>query len=205
MEMDFEAPSWDYFYQLCLELGDKVKGSGFMPEILLGISRGGLIPLRILSDLFEHAIVATVKVEFYEDVAKAGQEPRVTQQPSVDVKGKRVLLVDDVADTGKSLSLLRGRLEEGGVAQLRIATVYYKPWSILKPHFSVRDTKKWIIFPHERRETIFKFASSCLQGGASIEEVREKLIQCGLEPLLVRRFLDEYVEERISPRGKVAG
>jgi len=205
MEIDFETPSWDYFYQLCLELGDKVKGSGFMPEILLGVSRGGLIPLRILSDLFENAVVATVKVEFYEDVAKTGQEPRLTQPPSVDIRGKRVLLVDDVADTGKSLSLLKGRLEEEGVAGLRIATVYYKPWSLLKPHYSVRDTKKWIIFPHERRETVFKFASSCLKSGRSIEEVREKLIQSGLEPLLVRRFLDEYVEERINRRGKGAG
>lgn len=204
-EIDFETPSWDYFYQLCLELGDKIKKSGFKPEILLGISRGGLIPLRILSDLIESAVVATVKVEFYEDVAKTGQEPKMTQHVSVDVKDKRVLLIDDVADTGKSLSLMSDLLEEEGVVELRIATVYYKPWSLLKPHYYIRCTDKWIIFPHERRETIFKLASSCLERGKSLEDVRDRLIQCGLEPMLVRRFLNEYVEEKINPRGIGAG
>ncbi|TLN02621.1 phosphoribosyltransferase, partial [bacterium] len=203
-EVEFETPSWDYFYQLCLELGDKVKRS-FDPEILLGISRGGLIPLRIMSDLFENAIVATVKVEFYEDVAKTSQEPRMTQPISVDVKNKRVLVIDDVADTGKSLALLVERLEEIGAEEIKIATVYYKPWSLLRPHYYIRDTERWIIFPHERRETIFKIASSYIKGGRSLEDVTDKLIQCGLEPLLVRRFLDEYREEYISRHGTAAG
>lgn len=197
-EIEFETPSWDYFYQLCLELGDKIKRSSFKPEILLGISRGGLIPLRILSDLFEDAMVATVKVEFYEDVAKTGQEPRITQPISVDVKNKRVLVVDDVADTGKSLVLLKDKLVEKGVAELRIATVYYKPWSLLKPNYYIRDAQKWIIFPHERRETVFRIASSYLKNGKSLEEVRDMLVKCGLEPLLVRRFLNEYEEERLA-------
>lgn len=75
----------------------------------------------------------------------------------------------------------------------------------MKPHYYIRCTDKWIIFPHERRETIFKLASSCLERGKSLEDVRDRLIQCGLEPMLVRRFLNEYVEEKINPRGIGAG
>jgi hypoxanthine phosphoribosyltransferase len=204
-EIEFETPSWDYFYQLCLELGDAIKRSGFRPDVLIGISRGGLIPLRILSDLFEDAVVATVKVEFYEDVAKTGKEPRITQPVSVDIMGKSVLIVDDVADTGRSLAMLKRGLEEKGTADLRIATVYYKPWSILVPNYFIRGTVKWIIFPHERRETVFKLASSYLSRGKSLEEVKDRLIQFGLEPLLVRRFLKEYGEEMANHRGRASG
>jgi hypoxanthine phosphoribosyltransferase len=202
METEFETPSWDYFYQLCLELGEAVKKSSFEPEILLGISRGGLIPLRILSDVLPEATVATVRIEFYQDIAKTMQEPRITQQVSVDVKGRRVLVVDDVADTGKSLAVLKDDLREKDSGEVRIATVYYKPWSIVKPDYYVRDTDKWIIFPHERRETVFKLASSCLENGGNLNEIEKKLIKCGLEPLLVKRFLGDFMEEKISHRGK---
>ncbi|MEM2884509.1 MAG: phosphoribosyltransferase [Thermoproteota archaeon] len=205
MTEEFETPSWDYFYQLCLELGEAVKKSGFKPEILLGISRGGLVPLRILNDVLPDATVATVRIEFYQDVAKTMQEPRITQQVSVDVKGKRVLVVDDVADTGKSLAVLKGDLEGKGSGELRIATVYYKPWSCVKPDYYVRRTEKWIIFPHERRETVFKLASSCLERGGSLDEMEEKLVHYGLEPLLVKRFLGEFLEEAVSRRGKGTG
>ncbi|MGQ9513540.1 MAG: phosphoribosyltransferase [Thermoproteota archaeon] len=201
-ETEFETPSWDYFYQLCLELGEAVKRSGYRPEILLGISRGGLIPLRILSDVLPEATVATVRIEFYQDIAKTMQEPRITQQVSVDVKRRKVLIVDDVADTGKSLAVLKEDLKRKGSEEVRIATVYYKPWSIVKPEYYVRESKKWIIFPHERRETVFKLASSFLDKGRSLSEVEYKLVECGFEPLLVKRFLREFMEEKINHHGR---
>jgi hypoxanthine phosphoribosyltransferase len=133
------------------------------------------------------------------------QEPRITQQVSVDVRGKKVLIIDDVADTGKSLAVLMEDLRRKGSEEVKIATVYYKPWSIVKPEYYMRETKKWIIFPHERRETVFKLASSFLEKGRSLNEVEYKLVECGLEPLLVKRFLKEFMNEKISHHGRAIG
>jgi len=192
--LEFEIPSWDYFYQLCLELGGRVRESGFKPDVLLGISRGGLVPVRILSDLFDKAEVATVRVEFYEDIAKTAREPRITQPVSVDVKGRSVLVVDDVADTGRSLALVKRRVEELGAAHIRVATTYYKPWSVIVPDYWVRRTEKWIVFPHERRETALKVARRILKEGGTLEQAHEALVAAGMEPILARRFLRDASE-----------
>ena len=89
-----------------LKLLGRLKESKFDPDIIVGISRGGWVPARIISDLFEKPILANVSVEFYEQLGETKGEPRITQPISISVKEKKVLVVDDVADTGKSLALV---------------------------------------------------------------------------------------------------
>lgn len=188
--MEFEVISWEHFYQLTLELVEKVLKSGYMPEAIIGVSRGGLVPLRIFSDEFEELEIGIIRVAFYEDVKKTGRKPRILQDVNVDVSGKRVLVVDDVADTGRSLEVVRRRLENKGAREVRIATVYYKPWSTLKPDYYVKKTEKWIIFPHEIGETIRSLAQRNLkEGGKTLDEFRDMLIDIGLPPMIVDSYL----------------
>jgi len=188
--MEFEVVSWEHFYQLTLELVDKVLRSGYRPDVIIGISRGGLVPLRIFSDEFENVEIGVIRVVFYEDVEKTKSEPKITQDVNVDVSGRKVLIVDDVADTGRSLEVVRKHIQDKGASSVRIATVYYKPWSILKPDYYVKKTEKWIIFPHEVGETIRKLAKHKLrEENKTIEEFREMLIDIGLPPMLVDKYL----------------
>jgi len=76
-----------------------------------------------MSDLLENPELANVKAEFYLSVAETKGEPVITQPVSVSVKGKKVLVVDDVADTCKSLALVRKHLKEQGATQVKIATI----------------------------------------------------------------------------------
>jgi hypoxanthine phosphoribosyltransferase len=196
-EMEFEIPSWDQIYELLLNLASTVRKTGFKPEIIIGVSRGGWPPARVMSDLLENPNVANVAAEFYIDVAETKGKPVITQPVSILVEGKRVLVVDDVADTGESLRLVRSYLEEQGATEVKTATIYYKPWSVIIPDYYEKETRSWIIFPWERKETVRKIVEKCKRQGNSINTAKEKLVSSGLERKLVERFIQEIFGEKI--------
>ncbi|HID60379.1 MAG TPA: phosphoribosyltransferase, partial [Hadesarchaea archaeon] len=150
----YEAPSWDYIYTLCIQVADQVKHSEYEPDLIVAVSRGGWVPGRVLSDILNLPKIATIKVEYYTDVYKTRSKPEITQPLPIDVSGKRVLLVDDIADSGRSLELVRQHLYEQGAKDVKICTLYHKPWSTVKPDFNARKTNAWVCFPHEIFETM---------------------------------------------------
>ncbi|MCZ2856566.1 MAG: phosphoribosyltransferase [Candidatus Bathyarchaeota archaeon] len=194
LDLEFDIPTWEQIYTLLLNLSDQIKRAKFRPDVIVGVSRGGWPPARILSDLLENPELANVKAEFYLGVAKTKGEPVITQPVSVSVHGKKILIVDDVADTGKSLRLVRSHLKEQSAADVKIATIYYKPWSVVTPDWFERETSHWIIFPWERKETVRNVVKRFKGEGKTVEEAKEILIHHGLDRKLVERFLKEILE-----------
>jgi hypoxanthine phosphoribosyltransferase len=194
-ELEFEVPTWNQIYKMLLNLAEKIQKSGFKPDIIVGVSRGGWPPARVLSDLMGNPNLANVKAEFYLGVAETKGEPTLTQPVSMEVAGKKVLIVDEVADTGKSLKLVKEHIIQKGATEVRIATVYYKPWSIVKPDYYEKETSCWIVFPWEIKETIRKIAKRYREKGKPIEEETAKLVKAGIAAELVERFLKEIFEE----------
>jgi len=192
----FEIPTWEKIYDLLLNLANKIRKTGFKPDVIVGIARGGWPPARILSDLLENPELANVKAEFYLSVAETKGEPVITQPVSVSVKGKKVLVVDDVADSGKSLALVKQHLEEQGAKEVRIATIYYKPWSIITPDWFEEETSHWIIFPWERKETVRRILEKCQKQGKTVEEAKKTLTSYGFDRKLVEKFIQEISEEK---------
>jgi hypoxanthine phosphoribosyltransferase len=193
--LELEIPSWDRIYSLLLKLAETVRKSGFEPDVIVGVSRGGWIPARIMSDLLETPKLANVTTEFYVGVAETKREPSITQSVSVSVKDKKVLVVDDVADTGESLKLVNSHLKNQGASEIKIATIYYKPWSITVPHYYEKETRCWIVFPWERKETVRKTVEKFRGEKRTVEDAEEKLISSGLNRELVERFIKEVAEE----------
>jgi len=191
---EFEIPTWERIYELLLDLASRIRRADFKPDVIVGVSRGGWLPARIMSDLLENPEIANVKAEFYLGVAETKGEPVITQPVSVSVKNKRVLVVDDVADTGKSLALVKEHLNEQGATEVKIATIYYKPWSIVTPDWFERKTSDWIIFPWERKETVRRILEKCKNQNISPEKAKEILVHYGLDRKLVERFLKEIAE-----------
>lgn len=184
----FEVPSWDYIYELLIELAEKIKKSGFKPDIIVGISRGGWPPARVMSDLLENPNITSIRVEFYLDVYKTADKPTITQPISVPIKDKRVLIVDDVSDTGKTLKLVYEELTKQA-REVKTATLYYKPWTDYEPDFYAKVTDAWIIFPWDRYEMIKNLGRKMLDEGKTLREVEEELGKIGLEPSIVKRFV----------------
>ncbi|MBS7640851.1 phosphoribosyltransferase [Candidatus Bathyarchaeota archaeon] len=193
--MEFEVPSWDEIYEMLLSLADMIRRDLFNPEVIVGVSRGGWPPARVMSDLLGNIELANVRVEFYRGVAETKSEPVITQPISLPVKGKNVLIMDDVADTGKSLRVVRDHVAEAGAKSIKIATIYYKPWSIIVPDYYVRVTERWIVFPWERKETVRNLVAKCMRNGIPIDEVKGKLIKGGMDQRLLERFITEVLEE----------
>ncbi|VVC03680.1 Xanthine phosphoribosyltransferase [Candidatus Burarchaeum australiense] len=149
--MKLLRPKWDDVDEMCEELALAIRDSGFRPDVIVGIARGGWVPARLLSDKMHHEHVASMRVEFYTAPGETRKVPAITQPVSVSVKDKRVLLVDDVSDTGHSLEIALKSFCDA--KEVRTATLHYKPHSILKPDYFVGTTSDWIVYPWEVEET----------------------------------------------------
>jgi hypoxanthine phosphoribosyltransferase len=194
-EAEFEVATWNQIYAMLLSQAEKIRQSGFKPDVIVGITRGGWIPARVLSDLLEIPDLAVVRVEFYLGVAETRKEPVLTQRVSAGVEGKKALLVDDVADTGKSLQLAKEHILQQGATEVRIATVYRKPFSIIKPDYYEKETRRWVVFPWETKETIRKIVEKH-RDKTAVNLETAKLVKAGLPKQLVEEFLKEMLEER---------
>jgi hypothetical protein len=191
----FDVPGWNQVYTMLLSLADKIRKNKFNPDVIVGVSRGGWPPARVLSDLLGNPNLANVRAEFYVGIAETEHEPALTQPVSVPVEGKKVLLVDEVADTGKSLKLVKEHLVEQKAAEVKVATVYYKPWSIVKPDYYEKETSRWVVFPWERKETVRKIMARCREDKVSFEREKTMLVKAGMPAKLVDKFLKEILEE----------
>jgi hypoxanthine phosphoribosyltransferase len=179
---------------MLINLSKDIKETGFDPDVIVGVSRGGWTPARVLSDLLLKPEIANIKVEFYLGVEKTKEEPKITQPVSINVEVKRLLVVDDVSDTGKSLRLVKEYLIKQGARDIRIATLYYKPWSITVPDFYQKTTKSWVIFPWERKEAFRKVIERFTEEGRPIKKAISTLIDAGFDSSLARQFHDEISE-----------
>jgi hypoxanthine phosphoribosyltransferase len=186
--LDFEIPSWERIHWFSIEVAEEVKRSKFNPDIIVGISRGGWVPARIISDLLEKAVLANVSVEFYEQLGETKGKPTITQPISISVKEKKLLLVDDVADTGQSLALVKKYLKDVGALEIKIASVYYKPWSTVIPDYYRKETSLWIIFPWEVKESLRKIFEKFRGQNITVDDIKQKLLQLGLDGKLIEKL-----------------
>jgi hypothetical protein len=193
--LGFEVPNWEQIYEMLLKIAEKVKADSFNPDIIVGVCRGGWPPARVISDLLDNPELANVKAEFYLGVGETKGEPVITQPVSTSVRGKKILIVDEVADTGKSLRLVKEHLMERGALEVKIAVIYYKPWSLIIPDYYEKETPLWVVFPWEIRETVKKLMEKCEREGRSFEEEKRKLVEAGLNPRLIERFEREISGE----------
>lgn len=145
---DKEVLTWEQFGTASRELAQSIADSDFTPEIIIAIARGGLLPAGSLSYALGLKLSDAINVEFYTDVHETLPDP-VLLAPMLDtasIAGKRLLVVDDVADSGRTLALVLELLRETG-ADARSAVLYAKSASVIAPDFAWRRTDRWIVFP----------------------------------------------------------
>ncbi|MDI9928347.1 phosphoribosyltransferase [Rhodococcus sp. IEGM 1341] len=147
-EQEREVLTWATFGDASRDLTKKIVDDGFVPDIVIAIARGGLIPAGAISYAMGVKAAGTLNVEFYSDIEETLPDP-VVLEPLLDtdaIVGKKLLVVDDVADSGRTLALVIDLLTAHTV-DVRSAVIYTKPRTIVQPDYSWRETDKWINFP----------------------------------------------------------
>ncbi|MGB9659101.1 MAG: phosphoribosyltransferase [Nitrososphaerales archaeon] len=187
-KVEFIMPSLNDIDKMLSKLTIMIKKSGFEPDILIGVSRGGLIPVAILSDRLgvESEIVG---VKYYRGVKETKDKPEITQPILSNLGGKKVLIVDDVADLGHSLQLVKNYVQEKGAKEVRICTLHYKPWSVVKPEYFVEKTEAWIIYPWEVKETLTDLFKKLKEKGLTNSEARDEMEKKRIPKQLIEEFL----------------
>jgi len=189
MQMKFLHTTWDDIVRLCEDLASKILESGYRPDLIVAISRGGFAPARILCDILNVYTLASLCVKYYAGVAERKDRPVVEYPLNVDVKGKKVLVVDDVADTGHSLQVAVKHIRDCGASDVKVATLHYKPWSVFKPDFYGEETDAWVVYVWEIWETIRNLAEKLRSEGLSEKAVREALISAKFREEDIKKVL----------------
>jgi len=143
-----EVLTWARFGEASRELAQQVADSGYRPTIILGVARGGLLPAAAMGYALDVKNLFTMNIEFYTGVDERLEFP-VMLPPllnAVDLAGARVLVADDVADTGATLKLVKDFCAEH-VADVRCAVIYEKSRSVVKCEYVWGRTDRWIDFP----------------------------------------------------------
>lgn len=144
--------SWDTYHALAQSLAQKILLKHQKFDQVVAISRGGLTLGHLLTD-FLRIPIATITIQSYTDIQTQG-ELKITQKLQVPIRGEHILLVDDVADTGKTLKRALTYLKRFRPQTITTGTLFYKPHSVFTPDFYVETTSKWILFPYEPTEMI---------------------------------------------------
>lgn len=131
--------TWEALQVEITALAEKID---FNPDIIVGVVRGGLIPARLLSSKLK------VKTMYCLTVKKLEDKRRVTSEITEDISGKKILLVEDMLETGKSLVVAKDYLEEKG-AIVKTACLYTMPISEINPTYSLMEIREVTNFPWE--------------------------------------------------------
>lgn len=157
MSADREIMTWSIFGAASRELAQAIADDGYEPDMILAIARGGLLPAGALGYALAVKNIYTMNVEFYTGVDERREVPLILP-PVPDfqlVKQAKVLIVDDVADTGGTLKVVK-EFCAGKVAEVRSACLYEKPHSVVKCDYAWKRTDKWINFPWSDQDPVVR-------------------------------------------------
>jgi hypoxanthine phosphoribosyltransferase len=143
-----EVLQWGDLGGATRHLARAIHEDGYQPDVVLAIARGGLIVAASLAYALGVKNTFTMNVEFYTGVDERLPVPMILPPAPdlVDLEDAKILIADDVADTGATLELVK---EFCGprVGEVRVATLYEKPQSIVKCDYVWKQTDRWIVFP----------------------------------------------------------
>ena len=181
--MRCELISWSEVQRLCLRLADLIRESDYRPDIVVAIGRGGFVPARLLCDYLNIMALTSIKIEHYLS-GSSKQEQAVIRYPlCTAIKDLRVLLVDDVNDSGDTLDIAIQHLNGFQPREVRTAVMHHK----ISTHFAVdyqakKITKwRWLIYPWARVEDISDFIQRLTPVPKTLQEAQQQLsLQYGI-------------------------
>jgi hypoxanthine phosphoribosyltransferase len=180
--------SWSEVQRLCQRLAGLIRESGYRPDLVVAIGRGGYVPARLICDSLNIMGLTSIKIEHYLSGADRQEEAVIRYPLKADIRGLRVLIVDDVNDTGDTLNLATQHLQKFQPAEIRTAVMHHKTVTRFKVDYYARKIIKWrwLIYPWAVTEDISGFLNRLTPAPDTLEDAR--------------KLLSEQFNIKISPR-----
>jgi len=152
---DLEVLTWPLYAEGAKALARTVVADGYRPDLILAIARGGLLVAGSMSYALRVKNLHVMNVEYYTGVNERLDFPVILPPPLnlIDLAAAQILVVDDVADTGHTLALVRDFCRPQ-VARVRCAVLYQKPQSVVDCEYVWRRTDRWIDFPWSTADAV---------------------------------------------------
>ena len=178
--------TWDDIDRWAETLAERVRAADRVPETIVGLTRGGWVPSRLLSDRLGVRRLVSLRAQHWGVTATPTGTAQVTEGLSGPVAGERVLIVDDITDTGESLQLAVEHVKDGRAARITTATLLHIAHAKFVPDFFAeeipRDAWVWVVFPWNYWEDLRALAEKATRGSPDPELARRKLKdRCGLD------------------------
>ena len=139
---------WNLFYKLARQVADKINISGYKPDIIIGLARGGWVLARVICDFVGVKDLFSLKVEHWGVTATPDGKAKLKYPLNVDLTGKKVLVVDDITDTGESMRVTIDYLNSLKPSEVRTATLQHITSAKFKPDYVGEEIQwRWVIFP----------------------------------------------------------
>lgn len=178
-DQTYEYYDWQGLGSDVFNLAQQILKSGQQFDRLVALAKGGLSFSRSMVDYLAIPEVSTLQIEFYTGIGSTAATPVITQTVPVSVRNERILVFDDIADSGETLEVATSYLKYHGIQSVTTAVLLSKPWSKFKPDFTARTSEAWVIFPNEARETITALCTSWKKQGDTSDQIQEQLLQIG--------------------------
>lgn len=185
-QISFLPLSWSRFHQDVFELAKKVGESEQKFDRIVCIDRGGAVVARFLSDFLGLKISSFVMVA-YKEIGKLSQ-PQIKEELKADIKGEKILLVDEIIDSGSSFEVALEYLTKFKPQEIITLAPYVKPISRFQPDFWQVETDQWVIFPYEVRETIQDVSRILKKEGKSRKDIKKQLLKLDF----IEKYIDMY-------------
>jgi uncharacterized protein len=143
--------SWKDIEDDCAKVARKIKDSDFDYDLILAVARGGVIPAIIISDILGVKEIGFIQTLLY-DKAQAGSKVSILDYTQRKLDGKKVLVIDDISDSGITFSELDSWLFSKGVSESRMACLHIKKETSFLPSFYSRELTGWITYPWTKNE-----------------------------------------------------
>jgi len=173
----YELISWSEIQRLCLRLATMIRTSGYRPEIIVTIARGGYVPARLLCDYLDIMDLTSIKIEHYLSLANKEEQATIHYPLCTDIRNRRVLLVDDVNDSGDTLDVAIRHLQTFQAAEIRTVVMHHKIVShFLVDYYAAKIIKwRWLIYPWAVKEDITSLLRLISPAPENIEDAQQQL------------------------------
>ncbi len=174
-KMRCELIPWSEVQRQCQRLAGLIRESGYRPDLIVAIGRGGYVPARLLCDYLDIMDLTSIKLEHYLPGADKQEQTVIRYPLKADIRGRRVLLVDDVNDTGDTLVAATRHLQTFQPAGVRTAVIHEKTVSRISADYYARRVVKWrwLIYPWAVSEDVKGFLERMETLPESVEDAQQ--------------------------------